>query len=115
MKQRTKLMAAHRLRAYASSSATKELIKGVEGLLAKHGVNPDPNSPQYPRKYIRPAPEALFDTLKKDFEKMGFKFRRSALHKMDTKAVESDGTYQSINYILDLVYLRGQIVVELHH
>lgn len=112
--KKTRLGAAFRLRAYSSPIA-KELIKGVEGLLNSHGIARDPNSSQYPRRYIKKAPESLFDTVKKEFEQSGFKFKKSALHKMDTKAVESDGRYQSLHYILDLAYRDGVLEVELHH
>lgn len=113
--KKTRIGAAFRLRAYANPLA-KDLIKSVEGLLTSHGIKRDPDSSQYPRRYIKTAPESLLGTVKKEFERSGFEFKKSAMHKMDTKAFEADGMYeQKLHYILDIAYRDGVLEVELHH
>lgn len=104
--------AVRRLR--ITADARKTLIYHVEDVLNGHGIKrlqtPHPN----PREYRKPAPEELLDKVQKDFEGMGFKFRRLPIHSMDTRAVESEGRYRSVEYILDLVFRHDELEVDLY-
>jgi hypothetical protein len=114
MKAQIKVNAAHRLSAYASSDA-QQLIKTVELVLKKHGIGPTDRPFPNPREYRKLAEEQLFTAVQKDFEHAGFKFKRLHAYTPTTPAVEADGTYQSIHYILDLVYRGGQLEVDLYY
>lgn len=114
MKAKIKVLAAKRLAAYVSPNA-QALIDRVESVLTPHGIRrvdrPFPN----PREYRKKAPEMLLNQVQEDLEKLGFKFRKLDRYTMNTKAVESDGTFQSVNYILDLVFNYDRLEVDLYY
>lgn len=114
MRNRFSVLAAYRLRAFAPRQAMP-LIQTVEAILNTHDVGRDKNSQQYPRRYVRKTSLGAFNKLKRELESADFVFKKSALHRPDTEAFEAEDTYQSVHYILDLAYVEGQIVVELHH
>ena len=113
VKHKIILAAARRL--VKARNTTQTLIQKVEHALTPHGVKrvalPYPN----PREYRKAAGPELLDKVQHELEKMGFKFRRLPIHTMDTKAVESEGSYQSVDYILDLVFRYDQLEVDLYY
>ena len=109
------IRAAHRLKLQLLADARRTFIYHVEEVLDGHGIKrvlkPDPN----PLEYRKQAPAELLDKVQKDFEALGFKFKRFPKHTMDTKAVEAEGHYRSIEYILDLVFHHDELEVELYY
>jgi hypothetical protein len=107
------IKAARRLKLRADARRT--LIQHIEEVLNGHGIKrvlkPEPN----PLEYRKPAPPELLDKVQRDFEAMGFKFKRFPKHTMDTKALEAEGRYRSVDYILELVFRHDELEVDLYY
>ena len=112
--KKIKVQAAKRLAAYASPDASV-LIDRVDNVMNNHKIKRLMRSYPNPREYRKEAPEDLLNRVKKDLEQLGFKFKRLPVHTMDTKAVEAEGSYQSVDYILDLVFRYDQLEVDLYY
>lgn len=98
-----------------TADARKTLIYHVEDVLQGHGIKRVMNAKPNPREYRKPAPEELLDKVQKDFEGLGFKFKRLPIHSMETRAVEAEGRYRSVEYILDLVFRHDDLEVDLYY
>lgn len=108
------LFAATRLKAF--SAPLGDLIKEIETVTKKFGIQPQQHSGYpNPREYRKPAPLPYLEDVQREFERLGFKFRKLPIHKMDTKAVESSGHYQSGEYILDLILNHDTLEVDLYY
>lgn len=114
MKFRIKVRAAKRLAAYAKPEAIS-LIERVETVMKHHSIKRQARNYPNPREYRKMAPEELLAQVQKDLEQLGFKFKRLPVHTMNTKAVESEGSYKSVDYILDLVFRYDQLEVDLYY
>jgi hypothetical protein len=108
------VFAAQRLKAF--SATLNDLIEEVETITKKFGLKQKmvPSHPN-PREYRKPAPPPYLEEVQREFEKLGFKFRKLPIHSMDTKAVESSGHYQSGEYILDLILNHDTLEVDLYY
>lgn len=104
--------AAQRL--MATNPTLKDLINTVEDVATKHGLRLVSDHPN-PREYRKPAPPPHLEEVQKEFEALGFKFRRLAAHRPGTPALEADGHYQSGTYILDLILNRDTMEVDLYY
>jgi hypothetical protein len=109
-----KVRAAKRLLAYASPDAIS-LIDRVDSVMTHHKIKRQMRPYPNPREYRKQAPDELLTQVQKDLERLGFKFKRLPVHSMDTKAVEAEGSYQSVDYILDLVFRYDQLEVDLYY
>lgn len=107
------IFAAIRLKAFRAS--LPDLVKEVETVTKKFGIQQKLSGPPNPREYRKPAPPPMMEDVQREFERMGFKFRKLPIHKMDTKAVESSGHYQSGEYILDLILNHDTLEVDLYY
>lgn len=108
------IFAATRLLAFSSSLS--DLIEDVETVTKKFNMKQrtTPSHPN-PREYRKPAPPPYLEEVQREFEKLGFKFRKLPIHKMDTKAVESNGHYHSGEYILDVILNHDTLEVDLYY
>lgn len=109
----TTIFAAARLKAFRAS--LPDLVKEVETVTKKFNIQQKLSSFPNPREYRKPAPPPMLEDVQREFERMGFKFRKLPIHKMDTKAVESSGHYQSGEYILDLILNHDTLEVDLYY
>lgn len=110
-----RIHAAARISAYITPDAV-ELIQSIEKAAKRHGmvrpVSPNPN----PRKFVKNTDDAKeYETVKKELERMGFKFSKLAIHRPTTLAVEADGMYKNVHYILDVVFNDNQLEVVLYY
>jgi hypothetical protein len=107
------IFAAARLKAFRAS--IKELVNEVETVTKKFNIEQKMTGFPNPREYRKPAPPPMLEEVQREFERLGFKFRKLPIHKMDTKAVESTGHYQSGEYILDLILNHDTLEVDLYY
>ena len=107
------ISAAARLKAFRAS--LNDLVKEVENVTNKFNIQRKMSSDPNPREYRKKAPPPMLEDVQREFESIGFKFRKLPIHKMDTKAVESDGHYQSGEYILDLILNHDTLEVDLYY
>lgn len=107
-----RIFAAARIKAFSTS--LKDLVQNIENVTNKHGLKLVSGHPN-PREYRKPAPPPYMEAVKKDFEQLGFKFRRLAAYKPGTQAVEAEGHYQSGTYILDLILNHDTMEVDLYY
>lgn len=114
MKSRIRVRAAERLASYVNSDASA-VIHRVETVMQKHNIKRQARPFPNPREYRKNAPETLMSQVQKELETLGFKFKRLPVHSMNTNAVESEGSYQSVDYILDLVFRYDQLEVDLYY
>jgi len=107
------IFAAARLKAF--KAPLKELVHEIETVTKKFNIERKMSDHPNPREYRKPAPPSMLEDVQHEFERMGFKFRKLPIHKMDTKAVESTGHYQSGEYILDLILNHDTLEVDLYY
>ena len=107
------IFAVARLKAFRA--ALPDVVKEVETVTKKFGIEQKLSGYPNPREYRKAAPPSLLEDVQREFERMGFKFRKLPIHKMDIKAVESNGHYQSGEYILDLILNHDTLEVDLYY
>lgn len=92
-----------------------QLVREVESVTTKYKIQRINKNYPNPREYRKPAPPPMLKEVQRDFEKLGFKFKHLPIHSMSTEAVESEGRYQSGEYILDLVLNHDMMEVNLYY
>jgi hypothetical protein len=96
-------------------NAVSKLVREVESVTNKYKIQRINKNYPNPREYRKPAPPPMLKEVQRDFEKLGFKFKHLPIHSMSTEAVESEGRYQSGEYILDLVLNHDMMEVNLYY
>lgn len=109
-----KILAMVRLRAYANTDRAN-LIKEIERVAHKYNIRRQNAGSPYPVEFRKEAPPPYLKDLQNDLEKLGFKFKRLPIHSPETQAVRSDGSYASVDYLLDIVFRHDELTVELYY
>lgn len=107
----TRIIANARRRLKADAKDT--FLQYVQRILSKYGIKAPTG--QYPKVYKKDdASSGDAQSIRKDFEAFGFKFKKFA-YQPGVDSVEASGIYRNIEYILDIIAHGSDLEVQVYY